>query len=32
MLGLLEADEEGLAETLGDADAEIEGPADGSDE
>jgi hypothetical protein len=31
-LGLLKGDEEGGAETLGDADGELEGPVDGSDE
>jgi hypothetical protein len=30
-LGLLEGDEEGCAETLGDADGELEGPVEGSD-
>jgi hypothetical protein len=29
-LGLLEGDEEGCAETLGDPDADVEGPVDGS--
>jgi hypothetical protein len=28
-LGLLEADQEGCAERLGDPDGEVEGPADG---
>jgi hypothetical protein len=31
-LGLLEGDEEGRVETLGNADGELEGPVDGPDE
>jgi hypothetical protein len=31
-LGWLKGDQEGCAETLGDADGELEGPVDGTDE